>query len=120
MKLRTKIAISIVVPVVFMLLLPLLEIKLFPEFAGIGLWFVSFFAVNPLIVISLSFMAGTDVKKLWWIPITISAVFPLLFGVAICDFVWDLYFYSAIYLFLGIITMLITHFVKNAVSKKSK
>ena len=63
-----------------------------------------------IVIIALSITAGTDIRRLWWIPLTISALFPLLFGIAISDFVWDLYFYSAIYLPIGILAMLGTHF----------
>ena len=83
MKLRTKIIISVVAPILFMMFLPLLAVRLLPDWSGMGLWVVCFFAVNPLLVIFLSIMAGTDIGKMWWVPIIIPMVFPLLFGAII-------------------------------------
>ncbi len=66
--------------------------------------------VNPALVIALSIMAGTELRKLWWIPLAISALFPLLFGAAIGDLIWELWVYSAIYLPIGLLAMLGTYF----------
>ena len=109
MKAQTTAIITAITLVLFMLVLPLVAIEMAEEFATIGLWILSFFVLNPLLVICLSIMAGTDIRKLWWTPLVIAALFPLLFGVAIRDLVWDLYFYSAIYLPLGVLAMLGTH-----------
>ncbi len=120
MKVTTKILISALTLIVFVMLLPLAEIKLFPDWTGIGLWFVSFLFVNPVLVVCLGVMAGTDLPKLWWIPLAIAVLFPLLFGVAIADFVWELYVYSAIYLPIGSLAMLGTHFGKKVILKRKK
>ena len=102
-----------------MMILPWLAIKFADGWAVTGLWMFAFFTVNPALVIGLSIMAGTELRKLWWIPVAISALFPLLFGVAIGDFVWDLYVYSAIYLPIGMLAMLGTHFgMKIAMKRK--
>ena len=106
----TKIIITGASLVLFMMALPWLAIKFADGWAVTGLWMFAFFIVNPALVIGLSIMAGTELRKLWWIPLAISALFPLLFGVAIGEFVWDLYVYSAIYLPIGSLAMLGTHF----------
>lgn len=106
----TKIIITVASLVLFMMALPWLAIKFADGLAVTGLWMFAFFTVNPALVIGLSIMAGTELRKLWWIPLAISALFPLLFGVAIGEFVWDLYVYSAIYLPIGSLAMLGTHF----------
>ena len=106
----TKIIITVASLVLFMMALPWLAIKFADGWAVTGLWMFAFFTVNPALVIGLSIMAGTELRKLWWIPVAISALFPLLFGVAIGEFVWDLYVYSAIYLPIGSLAMLGTHF----------
>lgn len=106
----TKIIITVASLVLFMMALPWLAIKFADGWAVTGLWMFAFFTVNPALVIGLSIMAGTELRKLWWIPLAISALFPLLFGVAIGEFVWDLYVYSAIYLPIGSLAMLGTHF----------
>ena len=119
MKTGRKILLAALSLFVFMTLIPLLVVKFSPDWAGIGLWFLCFFAVNPILVIVLSIIAGTELGKLWWIPFGIAAAFPLLFGIAISDFVPDLYVYSAFYLPIGIAAMLGTHFGKQRVQKKN-
>ena len=106
----TKIIITVASLVLFMMALPWLAIQFADGWAVTGLWMFAFFTVNPALVIGLSIMAGTELRKLWWITLAISALFPLLFGVAIGEFVWDLYVYSAIYLPIGSLAMLGTHF----------
>lgn len=93
-----------------MLVLPWAVIQLFPDWAGVGLWVCCFFVLNPLAVIGASVLAGTALRQLWWMPLAAAAVFPLLFGVVVGEFVWELYIYSAIYLTLGVLAMLGTHF----------
>ncbi len=118
MKARTKIIIMVLSIVFFMMILPLVAVKFLNSWVSMGLWIFTFFTVNPLLIIVLSIMAGTDLRKLWWFPLAISIAFPLLFGVAIQDFVWDLYIYSAIYLVIGLCTMMGTYLVKRIISKR--
>lgn len=96
-----------------MFALPWAAIELVEGLATTGLWFFAFFTVNPLLVICLSIMAGAELRKLWWIPLVIAALFPLLFSAAIGELVWDLYVYSAIYLPIGVLAMIGTHFGKK-------
>ena len=110
MKTKIKVLIIAVSIIVVMLVLPWAATELDEGFATTGLWFLAFFTVNPLLVIVLSIMAGTELRKLWCVPLIVAAVFPLLFSLAIRDMVWDLYVYSAIYLPIGILAMLGTHF----------
>ena len=114
-----KIIITVASLILFMMILPWLAIEFGDGWAVTGLWMFAFFTVNPALVIGLSIMAGTELRKLWWIPVAISALFPLLFGVAIGEFVWDLYIYSAIYLPIGLLAMFGTHFgMKIAMKRK--
>ena len=126
MKLRTKILITVSAVILVMLVLPLAALALSGELSTMGLWIFTFFLLNPLLVIALSILAGTELSKLWWVPFAIAAVFPLLFGIAIGELVWDLYVYSAIYLPLGIFTMVFTYIGialvkrKKALSRRTK
>ena len=114
----TKIAIAIASLILFMMVLPWLAVKFGEGLAVTGLWMFAFFTVNPALVIVLSIMAGTELRRLWWIPLAIAALFPLLFSAAIGELVWDLYVYSAIYLPIGLFVMLGTHFGKKIVLKR--
>lgn len=118
MKIRTKIIMAVVTIVLFMFVLPWAAIELVEGLATTGLWFFAFFTVNPLLVICLSIMAGTELRKLWWIPLAIAALFPLLFSAAISEFVWDLYVYSVIYLPVGLLAMFGTHLGKKYALKR--
>ena len=113
----TKIIITAVSLVVFMMFLPLLAIKFADGWAVTGLWMFAFFTVNPALVIGLSIKARTELRRLWWIPVAISTLFPLLFGIAIGEFVLELYVYSVIYLPIGILAMLGAYFGKKLVLK---
>ena len=106
----TKIIITVASLILFMMVLPWVALQFGDGWAVTGLWMFAFFTVNPALVIVLSIMSGTEIRRLWWIPLAIAASFPLLFSAAIGELVWDLYVYSAIYLPIGLLAMLGTHF----------
>ena len=60
----TKIMITVVLLVVFMMVLPWLAIKFADGWAVTGLWMFAFFTVNPALVIGLSIMAGTELRSI--------------------------------------------------------
>ena len=120
MKIGIKIIIAAAVLLLAMLVLPLVFIKLFASVVGVGLWFICFFAINPIVIIFLGALAGTSLNKLWWIPIVAAALFPVLFGIAIADLVLDLFFYSVIYLPLGLAAMVATDLIKKIFSFRPK
>ena len=113
MKAWLKALISIALCVAFMLVLPWVALKFGEGLATTGLWFFAFFALNPMLAVSIGVISGTDARKLWYIPLVVAALFPPLFSLAIADMVWDLYVYSAIYLPLGVISMVVTHLLKK-------
>lgn len=103
--------------VLFMAVLPAIAIRCSLGWGVTGLWMLVFLFLNPILILFLSILAGSDLTHLWWIPPTSAALFPLLFAIAIGEVVWDLYVYSAIYLTLGTITMLLTHGIRLIRSK---
>ena len=120
MKLIVKIIIMVTSLILFMMIFPLMAIKFFTETSGFGLFLVLFFAVNPILTVFLGALAGTDIKRLWWFPLVIAILFPPFFGVAIGEFVLDLYVYSCIYFSIGVLAMLIAHFVKKLISQRKQ
>ena len=120
MKNITKIWISVTTILLVMLGIPLYAVHCADADVGMGLIFIMFFVGNPLTVILLSVVAGTNLKQLWWLPILALVLFPILFGVAVWDYeIATLYLYSIMYLFPGMIAMLATHWlVKLRNSKK--
>ena len=118
--LTRKIVIAVSTLIVAMLILPILVVKLAPADFGMALCLILFFAVEPFVVMSLGVMAGTEIRKLWWIPVVSAAVFPLFFGVAVGELVVELFVYSAIYLCMGALAMLGTYYVVKRGKKKKQ
>ncbi len=104
-----KVLLSIAVLTVVMLILPILVIQFAPADAGMALCFILFFALDPVTVIGLGILAGTEIKRLWWIPLVSAIVFPLFFAIAIGELVPDLFLYSALYLCVGLLASIGTH-----------
>ena len=111
MRLKTKIIIIVLTSLVGMLVLPMVCIRVLKGDSGMGFAFLQFFVINPLICILLSIISGTDVKHFWFIPFFVAAVFPFMFSLAVTEMVWDLFFYSVIYLIIGYIVMFITYLI---------
>lgn len=96
--------ILITIPVV-MLLLPVLALKLGGAIAGMALCFILFFAVNPLAVLCLGILSGTDIRHLFWVPFVSALAFPLGFSVAVGELVTDLFVYAGLYVIIGLVAM---------------
>lgn len=120
MSLTKKILIAVSTIILVMLAFPVLAVNFAPDDAGLAFAFLLFFVINPLTVLALGIMAGTDLRKLWWIPLAASAAFPLFFSVAVWQPVMELYIYSAIYLPIGVLAMLGTHYGIKYLKKKKK
>lgn len=110
MKVWKKIAISAAAIVAVMLVFPLLIVNFAQPTAAMSLFMILFFIVCPLSVISLGILSGTAMGKLWWIPICAALIFPVCFWAVIGEWVFELFIYSAMYLCVGVIAMLGTHF----------
>lgn len=110
MSVRKKSYIAIVTMLVVMLILPLIAVRIVSSDAGMALCFILFFAVNPLMVISLSVMAGTELRKLWWVPLLAAVLFPVFFSIIVTELVKDLFVYSVLYLAVGLLAMIGMHF----------
>ena len=120
MKTKRKIAACSIAVLVCMLLLPIIAIRLIPGDSGMGASFLLFFLIDPLLVLALGITAGTDIKRLWWIPVAASLFFPFGFSIAILEMVWDLFFYTVIYLTVSVLAMLGTHVGIRSVQKRKQ
>lgn len=116
MKVRTKVIIAIILTVCGIAILPCFAIMIGQW--SIGLAFICLFAVNPLLALLLGLIAGTDLRKLWWLPLAMAVTFPLLFSVAIAEIVVELYHYSVLYLLVGLFSMFLLHLLKRGSKKK--
>lgn len=115
-----KILIAVSTLLVVMLLLPVLAVNFAPADAGLAVAFLLFFVIDPLTVLALGVMAGTELRKLWWIPVVSVAVFPFFFSVAVWEPVMELFIYSAMYLPVGVLAMLGTHYGIKYLKKKKQ
>ena len=120
MKTSRKIWISLALIAISMLLFPIHIIKLSSPDLGFGLCFILFFAIDPITVIILTLISWRDFKKLFWIPILAIAAFPPLFSFSVSEMIWDLYIYSAFYLFAALITLLICYLMKKMFRNKKR
>ena len=118
MKARTKILIALLLMAVVMVFLPWLAMQL-PQI-GIDLMFACLFVLNSLLAIVLGLVAGTDLRKLWWIPFMAALLFPLLLGIVLGQIVVELYVYAATYLLVGVLAMLSMHLIWVLRSKRKK
>ncbi len=116
MKTKRKIIISLLSIVVIMFLLPLLCSTVMNSRSASGLVFLMLFCINPVFLIDIGITAGTELKKLWFLPVLTAFLFPFLFWLAIWDIETDILIYSAIYLVVGLLAMFIT----SVISKKKQ
>ena len=114
MKALHKVLIAVCSIIVCMLCIPWIATKLAEPTWGMSICLFMFFVINPLLSIVLGLMAGTELNRLWWIPLGGALVFPLFFSLVVWSFIPELFIYSALYLGVGIAAMLGMHFgMKN-------
>ena len=92
--------------VFFMLILPLITIQTVKADAGMLVTLLLFFVVHPAVSIAVGILAGKDMKFFWPAPAVVAALFWLF-----STFTYETAFpivYSAAYLVIGTISMLIT------------
>ena len=113
---RTKRSITILAMIVFfMLILPLITIHTVKADAGMLVTLLLFFVVHPAVSIVVGILAGKDIKFFWPAPVAVAALFWLF-----STFTYETAFpivYSAAYLVIGTITMLITWGVTRKANK---
>ena len=115
-KLITAISVTLLTTLIF----PVLIIHFVKGSAGMGLCFILFLAVDPLAALCLGIMAGTSLRRLWWIPLAFALAFSLLFSLTVGGMVWGLFAYSGIYFASASLAMLGTHFGIKLVNKRKK
>ena len=118
MKTITKIIIFASVVIGVTLVLPLVVIMAAPADFGMGFCMLLFFAANPLLSIGVGILAGTEIKKLWWMPVVSAICFAIFFSFVIFEFVVELYVYSVIYALLGATAMALTALILKSVNKE--
>ena len=113
---RVKRSIIIVALIVFfMLILPLITIHTVQADAGMLVTLLLFFVVHPAVSIAVGILAGKDTKFFWPAPAVVAALFWVF-----STFAYETAFpivYSAAYLVISTISMLIVRLVTRKVNK---
>ena len=101
------------ITIAVMFILPFAVARLASECAGMALCMMLFLVINPIYSIILGIVAGRDIKSLWNQPL-ISAV-AFLAGAWLFFDIHEPWFiaYAAIYLCIGVVTMLVTKYIKR-------
>ena len=103
-----------------LLILPALVLYHARSVDAMGYMMLFFLALYPVLAVGLGMLAGTDPKKLWWLPVASALLFPPFFWMSIDGVVWALYIYSAIYLGLSLISALPVALIRYARALKKK
>ena len=104
---RSIIIIAIIL--IAMLIIPLITVNAVKADAGMLVTMMLFFVVHPIVSIATGILAGKDIKFFWFAPILVAGLFW-----AFSSFTYVTAFpivYSAAYLGICTISMLITWFV---------
>lgn len=117
MKIVNKIIIFCSVVIFFMLLMPMIIINFSHLAVDTGFMISLLFLVYPIVSMGVGALAGTDIRRLWWMPLAMALAFPFLFSLAIFEMVWDFFIYSIMYLVWGFVFMALTAFTVRIVRK---
>ena len=107
-----KFILLILISVLLMIGCPFIAVK-FASDAGMAVCFLLFYAVNPLFSVFCGIFSGADIRRMWSLPLINAVLF--LAGVWIFFDLGEPAFllYSAIYLGLGVVSMLVSSFIRN-------
>ena len=103
-----------------MLVLPLIFLHSAKGRDAMGYAILLFLVIYPALAVGLGILAGTDVKRLWWLPVANALFFPPFLWISLDGAVWELYLYSAIYLGLSVVSAVPTALIRHAVALKKK
>lgn len=114
---KKNIILWLAVSAVVMLMFPWLAVTFVKGDAGMAVCFLLFFALNPLYSVIFGVFAGKDMKHLWSLPVISAVLF--LIGTWIFFDMGEMAFvlYAAVYLALGIVTMLISMIIRKKVQR---
>ncbi len=108
---------GITLSAIIMLILPWLAVTFVPADAGMAVCLMLFYAVNPIYSVIIGTFAGKDMRRLFALPIISALLFLagiwIFFGRDESAFI----FYGTIYLFLGIVSMLISNRIQKKIHK---
>lgn len=114
---RILVAIPIILLCLF--LLPYLAFRSATGWDELGYFIIFFFIVFPALAVFLGILAGTDIKKLWLLPVISAILCPPALWLSLGAIEWGLYLYAAIYLGISVVTAVPTALIRHALLWKS-
>lgn len=84
---------------------------------GIGFIFILNLLLYPIAFVGMGIVAGTDIKKLWFVPVAASILYLPAMWLVLRSFVIEFTVYAVIYLIIAVVAMLITHSVIRMIRK---
>ena len=138
MSVKKKSCIIFVTLLIVMLILPLVSVRLVSSDAGMALLIILFLIPNlPIILYNVPGRTGVNmlpdtvmrihkaypdkimgIKELWWTPLLSAVVFPAFCAIVFEEMVVELLVYSGLYLGVGAVAMLGSHFGKRMQQKR--
>ena len=115
-----KILPAVAAMLLFLLILPALVLHNMRSLDAMGYMVLFLLVLYPTLSVGLGILAGTDPKKLWWLPVASALLFPPFFWLSIDGAVLELYLYSAIYLGLSVLSAVPTALIRYVMVHKKK
>ena len=84
---------------------------------GIGFIFILNLLLYPIAFVGMGIVAGTDIKKLWFVPVAASILYLPAMWLILRSLVIEFTVYAVIYLIIAVVAMLITYSVIRMVRK---
>ena len=115
-----KILVAVAAILLCMLVLPLIILRSVEGWDAMGYLILFFLILYPVLAVSLGILAGTELQRLWWLPVGSALVFPPFSWISLDGVIWELYLYAAIYLGLSAVSAVPTALIKYARALKRK
>jgi len=113
---KRRIIFALLMSVLVMLGLPMLVKEFANADAGMGLCFILFFAVNPVLSALIGVSAGKNSRRLCWLPLVPAVLFQI--SAWIFFETGELVIFTTFYLVLAYLAMVISSFVYNVIDGK--
>ena len=97
-----------VISVIVMLLLPWCAVAFVPSDGGMLVSLLLLFAVNPISAVCIGIISGSNPRSLWLHPLLLSALFAVGAWKSLGFTISDILPYSAVYLAIGYVSLLLT------------
>ena len=122
MKNKSKIIVALGLIVTLLFIVPLIIKLLASEKDVMNLIFIQYCTLNPFLASWLGYLAGTNLKKYSYLPVSFAILFPFANWILLKTINFSFFIFTLTYLLISIIFLYIHYLIKNyhAELKKSK